>query len=101
MSDRPNRPFVRSAVTAFKLLLVGAALIVIAAISAWLTVRHAVSGRDVLVPDLAGLSGRRRKALATGDWPSTRRPAVRSARAGRRILSQEPPSGVEIKADLQ
>jgi serine/threonine-protein kinase len=101
MSESPNRPFVRSAVTALKLLLVGAALVVIAAISAWLTVRRAVSGRDVLVPDLAGLSGAEaEKALRTQGLAldmTTQRYDPRVP-AGR-ILSQEPPSGSRIKAD--
>jgi beta-lactam-binding protein with PASTA domain len=101
MSDRPNRPFVRSAVTAFKILLVGGALVVIAAISAWLTVRRAVSGRDVLVPDLAGLSGPeaenalRHQGLALDMSTERYDPRVPAGR----ILSQEPPSGSRIKAD--
>src|SRR5258707_12628158 len=57
MTDRPNRPFVRSAVTAVKILVVVGGLVVIAAVSAWLTVRRAVSRRAVQVPDLAGLTG--------------------------------------------
>ena len=101
MNERPNRPFVRSAVTAFKLLLVVGALVVVAAISAWLTVRRAVSSGDVLVPDLAGLSGPeaekalRNQGLALDMSTERYDPRVPAGR----ILSQEPPSGSRIKAD--
>jgi len=101
MIDRLNRPFVRSAVTALKMLLVGAALVLVAAISAWWTVRRAVSGRDVMVPDLAGLTGPqaekslRDQGLSLDLTTERYDPRVPAGQ----VLSQEPPPGSRIKAD--
>ncbi|HYV85997.1 MAG TPA: PASTA domain-containing protein [Patescibacteria group bacterium] len=101
MTDRPNRPFVRSAVTAVKILVVVGGLVVIAAVSAWLTVRRAVSGRDVQVPDLAGLTGPeaekalRDQGLALDLTTERYDPRIPAGQ----VLSQEPSPGSRIKAD--
>jgi serine/threonine-protein kinase len=101
MSDRPSRPLVRSALTALKIMAVGAALVVVAAVSAWLTVRRAVSGRDVAVPDLAGLTGPeaekalRNQGLALDVATERYDPRIPVGQ----VVSQEPAPGARIKAD--
>jgi serine/threonine-protein kinase len=74
-------------------------LVIIAAFSAYFTVRHSVVGRDVQVPDLSGLTSEEAAALLEKHGlvleEATRRNDER-VEAGR-VLAQDPPAGAAIK----
>jgi beta-lactam-binding protein with PASTA domain len=101
MNAAPQRPLRRYLTTAIKLVLFGTALAVVAAVSAYLTVRRSVSGRDVLVPDLTRLSTDeaeavlRKQGLVLEQVSERHDPQVEAGR----ILVQEPAAGSSIKID--
>ena len=101
MTDRPTRSLRRPLLVALKLVAVGAALVLVAAVSAWLTVRQAVSGRDVLVPELTGMTGAEAEVVLRKQGLSLEKVLERydpGVQAGH-ILAQEPTPGSSIKVD--
>lgn len=96
-----SRTILRHTLTALKVALLGGALAVVAAISAYVTVRHAVSGRDVLVPDLTQMTSYEAEAVLRKQGLLLETVAERNdprVEAGR-VLAQEPPAGSSIKID--
>lgn len=74
-------------------------LVIIAALSAYFTVRHSVVGRDVQVPDLSGLTSDEASALLQKNGLVLEEAARRNdeqVEAGR-VLAQDPPPGASIK----
>jgi beta-lactam-binding protein with PASTA domain len=101
MRVRLPRSLLRPLVTASKLLMLGAALVLVAAVSAWLTVRSTVSSRDVLVPDLAGLTAAEAEEALGKEGLRIEQVSERydaGVQEGH-ILSQEPAPGSSIKVD--
>ena len=91
----------RSLVTALKAAVVGGLLVLVAAVSAYVTVRRSVAGRDVTVPDLTGLEADQATALLRKQGLTLEQVAERHdthVEAGR-ILTQEPLPGVAIKSE--
>jgi len=74
-------------------------LVVVGALSAYLTVRRSVSGRDVEVPDLSGLTAEDASALLKKNGLILEEAAQRNDEAvdAGRILAQDPPPGTAIK----
>ncbi len=101
MSAATPRSLRSHLLTSAKLLILGIALVVVAAISAYLTVRRAVAGRDVLVPDLSGMTSDeareilRKQGLMLEQVSERHDPHVEPGR----VLVQEPPPGSSIKVD--
>ena len=101
MSVLAPRPLRRYLLTALKLMALGVALAVVAAVSAYVTVRRAVAGRDVLVPDLTRMNTEeaeailRKQGLLLDQVSERHDPRVEAGR----ILVQEPPAGSSIKID--
>ena len=99
MSATTPRPLRWYLLTALKLMLLGTALAVVAAVSAYVTVRRSVAGRDVLVPDLTRMSAEeaetvlRKQGLLLEQVSERHDPRVEAGR----ILVQEPPAGSSIK----
>ncbi|HKQ98520.1 MAG TPA: PASTA domain-containing protein [Candidatus Polarisedimenticolia bacterium] len=91
----------RTLVAGAKLFLVGTALAVTAAVSAYLTVRSSVSGRDVLVPDLVGVDQKtaesllRKQGLALELVGERHDPTMKAGN----VLVQEPVPGSSLKVD--
>jgi eukaryotic-like serine/threonine-protein kinase len=99
--DRLGRPHRRYLLTALKISILGAALAVVAAVSAYVTVRRAVSGRDVLVPNVTQMSAAEAGAVLRKQGLLLETVAERNdphTEAGR-VLAQEPPAGASIKMD--
>jgi serine/threonine-protein kinase len=74
-------------------------LVVVGALSAYMTVRRSVSGRDVEVPDLSGLTAEDALAVLKKNGLLLEEAAQRndeSVEVGR-ILAQDPPPGTAIK----
>jgi len=91
-----RRAFLAVRVAAFAGLLV-----IIAALSAYLTVRQSVSGRDVQVPSLSGLTAEEASALLKKNGLVLEEAARRNdehVEAGR-ILAQDPAPGTSIKLE--
>lgn len=91
----------RAFVIGARLLAVGCALAVTAAVSAYLTVRSSVSGRDVLVPDLVGVDRKTAESLLTKQGLAIELVAERHdprVPAGS-VLAQEPAAGSSLKVD--
>ena len=96
----PDRAqIVRHLLLAVKVGLLGAVLAVIAALSAYYTVRRSVSGRDVQVPDLTQMTTAEATALLSERGLVLDEAAQRNddrVEEGR-ILAQDPPPGSAIK----
>jgi len=91
----------RRAFLAARIAVFAGLLAVIAALSAYLTVRRSVSGRDVQVPNLSGLSADEATAILKKNGLVLEEAARRNdeqVEAGR-ILAQDPPPGTSIKLD--
>jgi serine/threonine-protein kinase len=89
----------RQALLALKIGSIGAALVVIAALSAYFTVRNTVSGGAVRVPDLTEMAVADAEALLRKSGLTLEEAAQRNderVEAGR-ILAQDPPPGADIK----
>jgi eukaryotic-like serine/threonine-protein kinase len=101
MNAAAIQPWRRYLIKALKIALLGAALAMIAAMSAYLTVRRAVSGRDVLVPDLTQMTTGeaeavlRKQGLLLETLAERHDPRVEPGR----VLAQDPPAGASIKID--
>jgi len=101
MKERTVRALRRTLITGLKVFAVGAALAIVGALSAYLTVRRTVSGREVLVPQLVGLSAdeaRRlldKQGLAIETVAERHDPAVEAGH----VIAQEPSPGSGIKVD--
>ena len=95
------RPHRRYLLTALKIGLLGAALAVVAAVSAYVMVRRSVSGGDVLVPSLAEMTAGEAEAVLRKQGLLLEAVAERNdPRVGPgRVLAQEPPAGASIKRD--
>ena len=91
----------RYLMTAIKLTIFGSILVVVAAVSAYLTVRRAVSGRDVLVPDLVMMDETEAESVLKKQGLLIERVAERHDPrvASGMILAQEPVAGSSIKID--
>jgi eukaryotic-like serine/threonine-protein kinase len=89
----------RQLLLAARIGVLGAILVAVAAISAYFTVRRSVSGGDVQVPDLAGLTIPEAETLLKGRGLLLEEAAQRNDEAveAGRILVQDPPPGVDIK----
>jgi beta-lactam-binding protein with PASTA domain len=74
-------------------------LVIVGALSAYMTVRRSVSGRDVVVPDLSGLTEEDAAALLKKNGLLLEAAAQRNDEAvdAGRILAQDPPPGTSIK----
>jgi len=74
-------------------------LVVVGALSAYMTVRRSVSGRDVDVPDLSGLTAEDASALLKKNGLILEEAAHRNDETVDvgRILAQDPPPGTAIK----
>jgi eukaryotic-like serine/threonine-protein kinase len=74
-------------------------LVVVGTLSAYLTVRRSVSGQDVQVPDLSGLTAEDATALLKKTGLILEEAAQRNDEAldAGRILAQDPPPGTSIK----
>src|SRR5262245_57981620 len=101
MRERTLHVIRRTLVLGLKVFIVGAAVAIVAAVSAYLTVRHSVSGRSVAVPDVVGLSadeaGRllRRQGLEAETVAQRHDPRVETGH----VIAQEPAPGARIKVD--
>ena len=101
MNERAVQLLRRSARTGIKIALVGAVVVLAAAISAYVTVRRAVSGRDIVVPEVIGMTADeataalRRQALVLEPVAERHDAHVEAGH----ILAQEPPPGSTIKAE--
>jgi serine/threonine-protein kinase len=99
MNATLTRPYRRYLLTALKIGLIGAGLAVLAAVSAYVTVRRTVSGGDVLVPDVTQLAAAeaeaalRTQGLLLETAGERNDPLVEPGR----VLAQEPPAGASIK----
>jgi beta-lactam-binding protein with PASTA domain len=82
-----------------KIALFGASLVVVAALSAYMTVRSSVSGRDVVVPDLTDMTVEEATGVLTERGLILEEAAQRNdARiVENHILTQDPPPGANIK----
>jgi len=101
MNTTAERPRRRYLWTALKISLLGAALAVVAAVSAYLTVRRAVSGRDVLVPGVTQMTAAEAEAVLRKQGLLLETVAERNdprVEAGR-VIAQEPNAGASIKRD--
>lgn len=91
----------RTLVVGAKLMAVGGALVLTAAISAYFTVRRSVSGGDVLVPDLVGVDRAtaegllQKQGLALDLVAERHDPRVPAGS----VLAQEPGPGSSLKVD--
>jgi len=76
-------------------------LVVVGALSAYMTVRRSVSGRDVEVPDLSGLTAEDASALLKKSGLIFEEAAQRNDETVEvgRILAQDPPPGTAIKPE--
>ena len=86
-------------ILAVKVGVLGAALVVVTMITAYITVRKSVSGRDVQVPDLTQMTVEEAAALLNRQGLTIEEAAQRNdekVEAGR-ILEQEPAPGSDIK----
>jgi len=101
MRERTLRAIRRTLIAGLQVFVLGAALAIVAAVSAYLTVRRTVSGREVLVPELVGLAaddaGRllRRQGLAIETVAERHDPTVEAGH----VIAQEPAPGSGIKVD--
>jgi serine/threonine-protein kinase len=101
MKEQTKQKTRRAFVLGAKVSMVGVALAVTAAVSAYLTVRQSVSGRDVLVPDLVGVDRQTAEGLLTKQGLALELVAERHdprVPAGS-ILAQEPTPGSSLKVD--
>jgi beta-lactam-binding protein with PASTA domain len=91
----------RSASAGLKIAVVGALLVLVAAVSAYVTVRRSVSGGNIQVPELIGMTADeatvalRKQALMLEPVAERHDPHVEAGR----ILAQEPASGSTIKTE--
>src|SRR6266581_4021792 len=91
----------RRAILAVRIAAFAGLLVVIAALSAYLTVRRSVSGRDVQVPNLSSLTVEEASAILKKNGLVLEEAARRNdpqVETGR-ILAQDPPPGTSIKLD--
>ncbi|HEU4402697.1 MAG TPA: PASTA domain-containing protein [Candidatus Polarisedimenticolia bacterium] len=89
----------RHALLAAKILAFCGTLAIVAALSAYFTVRRSISGRDIQVPDLSQLTVDEAAALLKKSGLVLEEAAQRNderVEAGR-ILAQDPPPGADIK----
>lgn len=99
--DLQNDPWKRRTAFALALAAFAGILVVLAALSAYLTVRRSVSGRNVQVPDLTEMtveeaaSMLRRNGLVLEEAAQRNDERVESGR----ILAQDPPPGADIKLE--
>lgn len=86
---------------AARLGLLGAALVSVAALSAYITFRRSVSGRNVQVPDLTEMTVEEASALLEKSGLVLEEAAQRNDEriAAGRILLQDPPPGAGIKVE--
>jgi len=77
----------------------GGALVIVGVLSAYLTVRRSVSGQDVEVPDLSGLTSEDAASLLKKKGLVLEEAAQRNDEAldAGRVLAQDPPPGTSIK----
>src|SRR5881296_3560944 len=101
LNDFQRDQWRRRALLAVRIAIFAGLLAVIAALSAYLTVRRSVSGRDVQVPNLSSLSVEEASAILKKNGLLLEEAARRNdeqVETGR-ILAQDPPPGSSIKLD--
>ena len=101
MKEQTKKTARRALVTGATIAVIGGALVLTAAVSAYYTVRHSVSGRDVLVPDLVGVDQKTAEGLLSKQGLAIERVAERHdprVPAGN-VLAQEPAPGSSLKVD--
>jgi eukaryotic-like serine/threonine-protein kinase len=82
-----------------KLAVFACALVIVAALSTYYTVRRSISGRDVLVPDLTEMSVEeatrvlQERGLLLEEAAERNDPRIEAGR----VLAQDPPAGTDIK----
>ena len=101
MNERALLLLRRSARTGIKIAVVGAAVVLVAAVSAYITVRRSVSGRDIVVPEVIGMTADeataalRKQALVLEPVAERHDAHIEAGH----ILAQEPAPGSTIKAE--
>jgi len=101
MNERILSLLRRSARTGIKIAVIGAAVVLVAAVSAYLTVRRSVSSRDIVVPEVIGMTtdeataALRKQALVLEPVAERHDAHVEVGH----ILAQEPAPGSTIKAE--
>jgi serine/threonine-protein kinase len=101
MNERFRSLLRRAASAGLKIAVVGALLVLVAAVSAYVTVRRSVSGGNIQVPEVIGLTtdeatvALRKQALVLEPVAERHDPHVEAGH----ILAQDPPSGATIKSE--
>ncbi len=101
LNDLQRDQLRRRAFLAVRIAAFAGLLVVIAALSTYLTVRRSVSGRDVQVPNLSGLTAEEASAILKKNGLVLEEAARRNdpqVETGL-ILAQDPPPGSSIKID--